>query len=197
MVCRHPSQSRRRGAAAAEFAVLAPFLAFVFVIGVDAARVFRVHAHAGLDPGRPTELALTADETAELAQAITATGGTLSDATASGAITFTAQPAWTLAATPSPTSFTNSGQNISYSFKVKNTGNVPITAYAVTGTKIGTVSCPAGPLPIGAEATCTSTYTTLVAEANDPSPAQVATQIAASHPGGCSTHVNHWLTIRA
>lgn len=39
MVCRQ-SQPRRRAAAAAEFAVLAPFLAFVFVIGVDAARVF-------------------------------------------------------------------------------------------------------------------------------------------------------------
>jgi Flp pilus assembly protein TadG len=36
----HGTASRRRGAAAAEFAVLLPFLAFLFVATVDFARVF-------------------------------------------------------------------------------------------------------------------------------------------------------------
>src|SRR5436190_1934358 len=39
MICRRSTQNRS-GAATVEFAVLAPFLAFCFVVGVDVARVF-------------------------------------------------------------------------------------------------------------------------------------------------------------
>jgi Flp pilus assembly protein TadG len=40
MLCSSPRADRRRGTAAVELAVLLPFLVFVFVIGIDYARVF-------------------------------------------------------------------------------------------------------------------------------------------------------------
>ena len=91
----------------------------------------------------------------------TPAGGTLANAVASGSITFTPQPSWTLSAIPNPTSFTNSGQAIGYSYTLTNTGNVGISSISVTGTKTGTISCLANTLAVGASTTCTSSYQTV------------------------------------
>jgi hypothetical protein len=100
----------------------------------------------------------------------TPTSGTLAAVAVNGSITFNALPALTIAATPNPTSFSNAGQAIAYSFKLTNTGNVTINSLAVTGTKIGTVSCIASSLAAGASTTCTSSYTTVAGDVGAPIP---------------------------
>jgi uncharacterized repeat protein (TIGR01451 family) len=108
---------------------------------------------------------LPADLGANIPYSVTATGvpagGTLANASASGNITFTAQPSWTLSTIPSPTSFTAAGQAVAYGHTLTNTGNVTINSIALSGSKTGTISCPAVSLAVGGTVTCTSTYTTL------------------------------------
>ena len=98
----------------------------------------------------------------------TPTAGTLAPAAVNGSIAFNALPALAIAATPNPTSFSNAGQAIAYSFKLTNTGNVTINSLTVTGTKIGTVSCVASSLAAGASTTCTSSYTTVAGDVGGP-----------------------------
>ena len=78
------------------------------------------------------------------------TGGTLANAAASGSIAFIAQPSWTVSAIPNPTSFAAAGVSIGYSFTLTNLGNVPINSISMTGSKTGSISCPATPLAFGA-----------------------------------------------
>ena len=112
------------------------------------------------DVGGPIPYAATATGTP--------TAGTLAPAAVNGSIAFNALPALTIAATPNPTSFSNAGQAIAYSFKLTNTGNVTINSLTVTGTKIGTVSCVASSLAAGASTTCTSSYTTVAGDVGGP-----------------------------
>ncbi|MEI5672350.1 MULTISPECIES: DUF7507 domain-containing protein [unclassified Nocardioides] len=61
----------------------------------------------------------------------------------------------------------DAGDTITYSFKVTNLGNVTLTSVGVSDDKVGTVTCPGGPLVPGASATCTSkAYTITQAEVN-------------------------------
>ncbi len=48
------------------------------------------------------------------------------------------------------------GDTITYTFTVQNTGNVTLTALAVTDAKVGTVTCPVTSLAPGASTTCTA-----------------------------------------
>ena len=50
------------------------------------------------------------------------------------------------------------GSTIAYSFVVTNTGNVTLTAVAVTDPQVGTVTCPTTTLAPGATTTCVATY---------------------------------------
>ncbi|MBZ5738024.1 DUF7507 domain-containing protein [Nocardioides mangrovi] len=50
----------------------------------------------------------------------------------------------------------DAGDTITYSFKVTNTGNVPLNPVTVADTKVGTVTCPSGALAPGATVTCTA-----------------------------------------
>ena len=57
------------------------------------------------------------------------------------------------------------GDTITYSFKVTNTGNIPLSTIAVTDTKVGTVTCPQTALAVGASMSCTpKTYPITQAE---------------------------------
>ena len=56
------------------------------------------------------------------------TAGSLPDATAQATITFVGTPSWTLTKTPTPTTYSAAGQVINYSFLLRNTGNVAISA---------------------------------------------------------------------
>ncbi len=51
------------------------------------------------------------------------------------------------------------GSTIAYTFVVKNTGNVTLTAVGVSDPKVGPVSCPVATLAPGASTTCTKSYT--------------------------------------
>ena len=67
---------------------------------------------------------------------------------------------WTLVKTPDPTTYAGPGEVISYSYDLTNTGNVAISAIAITDDKVALVTCPATTLAVGASMTCTGTYTT-------------------------------------
>jgi uncharacterized repeat protein (TIGR01451 family) len=74
----------------------------------------------------------------------------------------------TLVKTASPIAITNgAGQTITYTYTLKNSGNVALTSpYTVTDNKIAGVSCAAAvsPLTPGATTTCTGTYVTVQAD---------------------------------
>jgi uncharacterized repeat protein (TIGR01451 family) len=55
----------------------------------------------------------------------------------------------------------DAGDKITYSFAVRNTGNVTLGSITVTDARIGAVTCPTGPLAPGATATCTAPSYTL------------------------------------
>ncbi len=122
----------------------------------------------------------TADVTAgSVTNTATATGtptsGTLAPATAQATITFLAQPSWTLAKTPNPTTYTKAGQAIAYSYLLTNTGNVTINSIAIGDNKIATVSCPATTLAPTAQMTCTGSYTITAADVTAGSVTNTAT----------------------
>ena len=59
------------------------------------------------------------------------------------------------------------GSTVPYSFDVTNTGNVPLETISVSDPLVGAVTCPAGPLPVGATVTCTAPpYTLTQADVN-------------------------------
>ncbi|WP_374687221.1 hypothetical protein, partial [Promineifilum sp.] len=81
-------------------------------------------------------------------------------------VTVPAVPALTLDKTTTTANYDAVGDTISYSYKVTNSGNVPLTPpYAVSDNK-ATVTCPQTPNPLamGAYITCTATYTVIQAD---------------------------------
>jgi uncharacterized repeat protein (TIGR01451 family) len=74
-------------------------------------------------------------------------------------------------------SFSAAGKVVTYSFKVSNTGTLPLSNVVVTDPLAGLspVSCPASTLAIGASMTCTATYTTTSADVNRGSVTNTAT----------------------
>ncbi len=61
----------------------------------------------------------------------------------------------------------DAGDTITFSFKVTNTGNVPLSVLTINDPLVGIVSCPGGDLAPGAVATCTpKTYTITQDEVN-------------------------------
>ncbi|WGM19959.1 hypothetical protein QEH68_18335 [Paenarthrobacter sp. OM7] len=59
------------------------------------------------------------------------------------------------------------GSTVPYTFDVTNTGNVPLETISVSDPLVGAVTCPAGPLPVGATVTCTAPpYTLTQADVN-------------------------------
>jgi uncharacterized repeat protein (TIGR01451 family) len=75
-------------------------------------------------------------------------------------------PAVTILKTSSPSSFDAAGAVITYSYEVKNTGNVTLDPVTVTDPMPGlsAIDCPHTSLAPGASQTCTATYTTTQAD---------------------------------
>jgi LPXTG-site transpeptidase (sortase) family protein len=67
-------------------------------------------------------------------------------------------PAMTLEKSVSPTGYMVTGQVITYSYKITNTGNVSLTGITLTDDKAKLVSCPATSLATSASMTCTASY---------------------------------------
>lgn len=165
-----------------------------------------------------TTLAVGSDETCEAAADYTITtadvqaGSVDNTATASG----TAPTGATVTSTPSTTSTPvtapapalslvksadpagpgsyETGQEITYSFTVANTGNVPmndITIHEGDFSGTGTISdptCPSASLTVGAQEVCTATYTLTQADVDAGTITNTAT--AAGTPPGSSTPVS-------
>ncbi len=62
--------------------------------------------------------------------------------------------------TGSPTTFTEAGEEISYNYRVTNTGTVDLAGPVTVSDNKVDVSCPAGSLAVGATVECTASYTT-------------------------------------
>ena len=68
----------------------------------------------------------------------------------------------------SPTTYSEVGAVVSYSYVVKNTGNVTLAGpFTVNDDKVGAVSCPAGSLAPNTTVTCTASYTITQADLDD------------------------------
>ena len=67
--------------------------------------------------------------------------------------------ALTLVKTATPATYDAVGDVISYSYVVKNTGNVTLAGPVTVTDDKATVTCPAGGLAPGASMTCTASYT--------------------------------------
>jgi uncharacterized repeat protein (TIGR01451 family) len=75
-------------------------------------------------------------------------------------VTAVQSPAMSLVKSASPTTYSAVGQVITYSYVVKNAGNVTLAGpFTVSDDKLGAISCPAGSLAPGASVTCTASYT--------------------------------------
>ncbi len=90
----------------------------------------------------------------------TATNGTVTSDPATATVYAVGHPILSLVKTATPANYDHVGQTISYSYVVKNIGNVALSApFAVTDDK-ATVTCPQtpNPLPVGSSITCSASY---------------------------------------
>lgn len=93
-------------------------------------------------------------------------GFTSTQTTAPTTVAFSADPQiaiTTFAASPSP--FTGSGQVVTFSVTVRNSGNVALTGVGVTHSNATVATSCAATLAVGATTTCTATHTTTAGEA--------------------------------
>jgi hypothetical protein len=90
--------------------------------------------------------------------------GCTTTATATATINFVGTPGWTLTKAPNPTTYSLPGQVITYTYVLKNTGPIAITAISLTDNKVATVNCPANTLAPGAQMSCTGLYTITAAD---------------------------------
>ena len=105
--------------------------------------------------------------------------------------TLPADPELTVDKTVAPTVVTTTGQSVTYSFLITNTGNVTISNAAVselgfTGSgTLSTVACPPGAASLapGAQVTCTATYTVTQADLDAGSVSNTA-DAEGTDPGG-------------
>ncbi|HEX2912156.1 MAG TPA: hypothetical protein VH186_15205, partial [Chloroflexia bacterium] len=108
-----------------------------------------------------TQADLNAGKVDNTATVVGSFGGKDYTATASASVPAAQAPALSLTKTPSPTTYSKVGDKITYSYEVKNTGNITLhDAITVTDDKV-TVTCPAlpvGGLVPGASITCTASY---------------------------------------
>ncbi|MCA1711843.1 MAG: hypothetical protein LC789_09515 [Actinobacteria bacterium] len=90
-------------------------------------------------------------------------------------------PALSLVKKASPPTYDSVGDTITYSYEVKNTGNVPLAGPVTVTDDKATVTCPAlpaGGLVVGATTTCTASYTITQADLNAGSVTNKATASA-------------------
>ena len=123
-------------------------------------------------------------------------GGTLTPAEDSVTINGTQSPSFTLAKTAVDTDFAAVGDVLSYEYLVTNTGNVEITAIAVSDDKIAAVNCPATSLMPSESVTCTASYAVTQADIDAGSVTNVA-QAAGTPAGGTLSPVSATETVSA
>ena len=114
----------------------------------------------------------------------TATGtppsGPAVTATSSATVTATQSPTLSVTTTPNPTTVTAAGQTVTYTFGLKNTGNVTLTGVGVSdartspslGSNLGPITCTTGTntsitLAVASTDSCSATYTVSQADMNN------------------------------
>jgi uncharacterized repeat protein (TIGR01451 family) len=103
-------------------------------------------------------------------------GAGLTSNKATAKVTGTQSPAISLTKVANPTTYSAVGQTITYTYTIKNTGNVTLTGpFTVSDNKVATVSCAAGPLAPGASLTCSGIYAITQADLNAGSVTNTAT----------------------
>lgn len=99
-------------------------------------------------------------------------GSPLVSAPSTATVTATQTPALTLTKSATPTSVSDAGDEVTYSFLVSNTGNVSVSGLAIdedsfSGTgSLSNVTCPTTTLAPDADTTCTATYSLTQADAD-------------------------------
>ena len=105
----------------------------------------------------------------------------------SAVVTVTQSPAISLTKSAAPATVSAAGAAVSYSFVVRNTGNVTLTAVAVSDPLPGlsAVSCPVTALAPGGSTTCTATYAVTQGDIDAGSVANTAT-VSGTPPVGAA-----------
>ena len=120
-------------------------------------------AQADIDSGAVTNTAI-------------ATAGGLSTSPQTATVNAVQMPELSLNKIAQDTDFTTVGDTLDYSFVVTNSGNTTITApVTVTDSRIGALSCPAGPIAPGAAITCAGQDTVTQADLDAGSVTNTAT----------------------
>ncbi|MBO3743813.1 DUF7507 domain-containing protein [Actinoplanes flavus] len=146
--------------------------------GVSGITCPRTTLTAAGDPN--SQMVCTGSHVITAAEALSPTYRNTATATADGGVSsgpstvtvpITATPSLTLTKTAaladtSGDGLAQPGERIDYTFRVTNTGNVPLTGVGVTDPKTGTVTCAATTLAPGAPTTCTVAYTVTQADAD-------------------------------
>jgi uncharacterized repeat protein (TIGR01451 family) len=130
----------------------------------------------------------------------TATPPSGANVTSSSSVTVpaTRSPAISVVKSASITRFTSPGQAVTYSYVVRNTGNVTLTSVGVTDSMPGlsVISCPTTTLAPGASTTCTAAYTTTQADVDRGSISNIGTA-SGTPPSGPPVTASAALSIPA
>src|SRR5262249_55729030 len=107
----------------------------------------------------------------------TASGNGLTSNQATATVTGTQTRSISLTKTANPTTYSAVGQVITYTYVIRNTGNVTLAGpFTITDNKIGTITpCGSGPLAPGASTSCTAPYTITLADLTAGSVTNIAT----------------------
>ena len=100
-----------------------------------------------------------------LVNTVTAVSDQTLPTTDTNTIPITQSPAMTVDKTSTTTSVTTAGQTVTYSFLVKNTGNIPLSGITLTDPKVASINCNGQTtLAVGQSMTCSGTHTVTQAE---------------------------------
>ncbi|MGN6125326.1 MAG: DUF7507 domain-containing protein, partial [Humibacter sp.] len=128
-------------------------------------------------------------------------GSPLVSAPSTATVTATQSPALTLTKSAAPTSVSNAGDKVTYSFLVTNTGNVTATGLAIvddafSGTgSLSAITCPTTTLAPTADTTCTATYSLTQADADAGSVTNTAHATATGAGGAAVTSAPSTATV--
>jgi uncharacterized repeat protein (TIGR01451 family) len=132
------------------------------------------------------------------------TGPTVTSPSSPLTVPATSLPALTVVKSSTPTTVTAAGQTITYTFAVKNTGNVSLTNVLVNDTQTAPAgsltsgpTCPGGTLAPAASQICTATYIVTQADMNNGSVADAATATGTPPTGPSVTSPSSPLTVPA
>ena len=132
-------------------------------------------------------------------------GGTTTSPGSGVTVPVTQNPALSVVKTASPTTVTDPGQHVTYSFKVTNTGNVTIHNVAISDTQtapssaanLSAITCPQSTLAPGASEVCTATYTVTQSDLNHGSITDTAVATGLSPNGAPVTSPPSMATVQA